>query len=193
MQLETDRTRIQPLDIHLLKGLQSYYLRNAAHLDQWEPERPVHFHSTDSWHKRFKIDKAEMKAGRSLKWVALEPDSDRVIGVCNFTQIFRGPFQSGTLGFSVDASRQGQGLMYEVTDRTLQFMFEKVGLHRIAATHMPTNRRSAQLLERLGFEQEGIAPAYLKIAGRWETHVLRAKLNPADLPVSQITSVTGSS
>lgn len=191
MQLETQRTRIRPLDAHLLRALQDYYLRNAPHLDPWEPARPPHFHHTDSWHKRYKIDKAEMKAGRSLKWVALQPADDRVIGVCNYTQIYRGPFQSGTLGFSIDADFQGQGLMYEIADRTLGFMFEQVGLHRIAATHMPSNQRSARLLERLGFMEEGLAPAYLKIAGRWEDHVLRAKINPAEVAAESMDKVAG--
>ena len=191
MQLETQRTRIRPLDPHVLTALQDYYLRNANHLDRWEPARPAHFHHADSWHKRYKIDKAEMKAGRSLKWVALQPAGDRVIGVCNYTQIYRGPFQSGTLGFSIDAECQGEGLMHEIADRTLRFMFEKVGLHRIAATHMPANHRSAKLLDRLGFAKEGLAPAYLKIAGRWEDHVLRAKINPADIAAESIDTLAG--
>ena len=191
MQLDTERTRLKVLDAHLLKGLQQYYLRNAHHLDRWEPARSAAFHHSDHWQKRYKIDKAEMKAGRSMKWVALDRSGDQVVGVCNFTQIARGPFQSGTLGFSVDAQHQGQGLMYEITDRALQFMFEEVGLHRIAATHMPSNHRSAKLLDRLGFQQEGIAPDYLKIAGRWETHVLRAKINPADLRVDTVDQMTG--
>jgi [ribosomal protein S5]-alanine N-acetyltransferase len=43
---------------------------------------------------------------------------------------------------------------------------------------MPANTRSARLLERLGFEREGMARAYLKIADKWEDHVLTARINP---------------
>ncbi len=39
--------------------------------------------------------------------------------------------------------------------------------------------RCAALLERLGFEREGYARDYLMINGRWEDHVLTARLNPA--------------
>ncbi|KFN17466.1 hypothetical protein JM66_20365 [Aeromonas bestiarum] len=38
--------------------------------------------------------------------------------------------------------------------------------------------RSGALLERLGFEREGLARDYLMINGRWEDHVLTARLNP---------------
>ncbi|MGL5537110.1 MAG: 30S ribosomal protein S5 alanine N-acetyltransferase, partial [Aeromonas veronii] len=35
------------------------------------------------------------------------------------------------------------------------------------------------LLERLGFEREGFARAYLMINGRWEDHILTSLINPA--------------
>lgn len=58
--------------------------------------------------------------------------------------------------------------------------FEQIGLHRIMANHLPRNVRSERLLASLGFEKEGYARAYLKIAGVWEDHVLRALTNPLD-------------
>ncbi|MEZ8447765.1 30S ribosomal protein S5 alanine N-acetyltransferase, partial [Vibrio splendidus] len=30
---------------------------------------------------------------------------------------------------------------------------------------------------KLGFEKEGVARKYLKIAGQWENHILTSKLN----------------
>ncbi len=46
------------------------------------------------------------------------------------------------------------------------------------ANHLPRNVRSERLLESLGFEKEGHARAYLKIAGVWEDHTLRSLINP---------------
>jgi len=42
---------------------------------------------------------------------------------------------------------------------------------------MPANVRSARLLARLGFVQDGIARRHLCINGRWEDHVLASCLN----------------
>ena len=47
------------------------------------------------------------------------------------------------------------------------------------ACYMPANQRSGALLERLGFEREGFARAYLMINGRWEDHILTSLINPA--------------
>ena len=45
------------------------------------------------------------------------------------------------------------------------------------ANYMPSNKRSGQLLDRLGFQKEGVAKSYLKIAGKWEDHVLTSLVN----------------
>jgi ribosomal-protein-alanine N-acetyltransferase len=47
------------------------------------------------------------------------------------------------------------------------------------ANYRPENLRSARLLARLGFIQEGYARDYLFIDGAWRDHVLTARLNPA--------------
>ena len=46
------------------------------------------------------------------------------------------------------------------------------------ASYIPDNKRSANLLSRLGFEIEGQARQYLRIDGRWQDHVLTALINP---------------
>ncbi len=60
----------------------------------------------------------------------------------------------------------------------IRYAFEDLRLHRIMANYVPHNQRSAHLLRRLGFVQEGYAKEYLKIAGRWQDHVLTALTNP---------------
>jgi len=41
---------------------------------------------------------------------------------------------------------------------------------------LPDNLASRRLLERCGFQYEGVAKAYLQIGGRWRDHVLYAAL-----------------
>lgn len=77
-----------------------------------------------------------------------------------------------------------EGKLRHAADRRLGagiiYMFREHELHRIMASHMPRNLRSAALLDRLGFEREGYARAYLRIDGRWEDMVLRALIQPGD-------------
>lgn len=102
----------------------------------------------------------------------------QLIGISNFTQMFRGPFQACYLGYKIDRDFEGQGLMYEALNKAIFYMFDVQNMHRIMANYMPTNERSEKLLMRLGFQKEGYAKNYLLINGKWEDHILTALTNP---------------
>jgi ribosomal-protein-alanine N-acetyltransferase len=69
--------------------------------------------------------------------------------------------------------------MREALQATIEYVFDVMRLHRVQANYVPENRRSAALLEHLGFVREGLARDYLFINGAWRDHVLTARLNPA--------------
>jgi ribosomal-protein-alanine N-acetyltransferase len=46
------------------------------------------------------------------------------------------------------------------------------------ANYLPENRRSARVLEKLGFRKEGEAKHYLYIDGKWRDHILTSLTNP---------------
>ena len=56
-------------------------------------------------------------------------------------------------------------------------MFEEIKIHRIEANIMPINIVSIKVIEKLGFENEGLAKKYLKVNGIWEDHFHYVKLN----------------
>jgi [ribosomal protein S5]-alanine N-acetyltransferase len=58
----------------------------------------------------------------------------------------------------------------------MRHCFNDMGLHRLEAACLPSNQASIALLKRSGFEQEGYAKSYLKIAGVWQDHLLFARL-----------------
>jgi [ribosomal protein S5]-alanine N-acetyltransferase len=86
----------------------------------------------------------------------------------------RGIGQYCTIGYSLDERWQGQGLMTEALGATLEYAFDQLRLHRIEANYLPHNRRSASLLQRLGFVVEGYSREYLFISGEWQDHVRSA-------------------
>ncbi|MEJ2036249.1 MAG: GNAT family N-acetyltransferase [Maritimibacter sp.] len=182
--LTTPRTRItvaRPADA---PALARYYARNAAHLAPWEPKRPGGYHDEARWRERLEDMGEDIAEGFALPFVARLPEvPDEIFAVCNLSAIARGPFQACAMGYSIDAGHEGQGLMREVVGAVVGYALGPLGLNRVMASHLPENTRSAALLAKLGFEREGMARRYLKIAGEWRDHVLNSKLAPesADL------------
>jgi len=58
----------------------------------------------------------------------------------------------------------------------VRFAFDELKLHRVEAACMPNNLASIRVLERNGFQREGLARRYLKINGVWQDHLLYATL-----------------
>ena len=93
-----------------------------------------------------------------------------LLGVFNFSEIVRGAFESGYLGYYAFAPYAGQGYMSEGLLLALGLAFDKLKLHRIEANVQPANRPSVSLVRRAGFTREGFSRRYVKIGGRWRDH-----------------------
>ncbi len=69
--------------------------------------------------------------------------------------------------------------MRESLQAAIDYVFVTLKFHRIEANVIPTNTRSRGLLKRLGFQEIGVAPHYLRINKQWQEHVLTALINPS--------------
>lgn len=97
-------------------------------------------------------------------------DGDSLAGVINISEIVRGSFCSGYLGYYAFAPHAGRGYMRAGLAEVLRLAFREYRLHRLEANIQPENHRSIALVRSLGFRCEGYSPGYLKIAGRWRDH-----------------------
>ncbi len=160
------------------EALSAFYQRNDEHLRAWEPLREEGFHAVDAWRERLRAREVEQEEGRSAYFVSVDVDSREIIATCALTNIVMGPFRACNIGYAIDAGHEGRGLMRQLCEHVIAYAFDELELNRIMANYMPRNRRSAALLEKLGFRQEGRAEKYLFINGEWEDHLLTSLLHP---------------
>jgi [ribosomal protein S5]-alanine N-acetyltransferase len=160
---------------------QAFDERNASHLS---PSRSIIGEPKTDHKTQLMQWEQEFKEGRSIRFLLFLKDrfEDEIIGFCNFSQIFRGSFQACYLGYHIDGRFEGKGLMSEAVKKAIAYMFEQQKIHRIMANYVPSNKRSARLLEKLGFVIEGYAKKYLLINSQWEDHVLTSLTNENWLP-----------
>ena len=93
-----------------------------------------------------------------------------LVGVVNLSEIVYGCFRSAYLGYYSFVPHAGRGLMSAGLAKVVTHAFHVMKLHRLEANIQPGNRRSKELVKRLGFRREGLSPRYLKINGRWRDH-----------------------
>jgi [ribosomal protein S5]-alanine N-acetyltransferase len=156
-----------------------FYAENGEFLKPWEPLRPPGFGSEAFWTARLATAREEYQRRRAIRFFLFERDPDNeVSGTVSFTRFVGEPFHACNLGYSLARRAEGTGRMREALETAIAHVFEVHGVHRIQANYMPHNRRSGNLLRRLGFSVEGYARDYLRIDGRWEDHVLTSLTNP---------------
>jgi len=178
--LQTVRTLIRLPEPSDAAKLLRFRVDNRAHLAPWEPLREGSYYTLEHCAQAITDGQEAARHDRRYPFVVFSPDGKEVLASFTLANVVRGPFQACLLGYGVSASQQGRGLMHEVLEAGLAWAFDELDLHRVMANYLPRNERSGRLLERLGFEREGYAREYLQIAGRWEDHVLTAKIRRAD-------------
>lgn len=97
---------------------------------------------------------------------------EMLAGGLTISNIRRRAAQYANLGYWMGQSFAGRGLMTEAVSLVLPFFFDQLGLHRLHAAFLPHNIASRRVLEKNGFREEGFAPNYLQIDGKWADHVL---------------------
>lgn len=174
----TERTDVHLLVTDLAEAFQHYLLNNRSHLAPFEPLRNDDYFKLENISSRIINSLNDYEHNKCLNLVFTLKNESKIIGSINFTNFIFGVFEACYLGFSLDHAYQGKGLMHEALTKSISYVHEKYGMHRIMANHLPDNMRSSKTLESLGFVKEGYAQSYLKINGVWQDHVLNSLVFP---------------
>lgn len=118
----------------------------------------------------FALYLARMSRPENAAFLVCHRDDGALAGVVNITNIVRGVFCSGYLGYYAFAGHERQGLMCEGLLAVTRHAFTRLRLHRLEANIQPGNVASIALVRSCGFAKEGYSPRYLKISGRWRDH-----------------------
>ena len=145
--------------------------RDRDCLAPFEPIRPDAFFTADGQGDAIKALLEGHAAGRTVPMVVLD-DAGDVVGQVALNSIIRGAFQSASIAYWIAQDRAGQGLATAAVRELVELAFGELRLHRVQAEVLPHNRASLRVLEKTGFVQYGLAPAYLHLAGRWQEHAL---------------------
>lgn len=162
---------VQPDDVPAYRAAVQ---QSAARISVWNPVNPDdigwHLERQSEDHRTFLIHAADPHG------------SHGIVGKVNVTNVVRGRFQSGVLGYDSYDPYVGKGLFSEGLRQIINLAFtptpQGMGLHRLEANVRPGNSNSAGLLRSLGFRREGVVRDMLWLpsadGASWRDHVMHA-------------------
>ena len=149
---------------------------SRAHLTPWEPTWAPDDLSRNMYRRRLRADAKDVRDDTSYPYFIFEGSAGILVGGITLSNVRRGSAQTASLGYWMGAPHAGLGYMRDAVATLLPVAFGGMRLHRIEAATMLNNAASIRVLELSSFEREGLARAYLKINGRWEDHLLYARV-----------------
>lgn len=151
-------------------------VRNRTSHQRYEPLREDDFFTLDSQRELImqRVQDAANDRGYAFGIYLLE---GTLIGQVNLSNIVRGAGQFADIGYFMDQAHQGAGYMTAAVRLALGYAFRALRLNRVQAAVLLDNTASRRVLEKNGFQAEGIARRYIQINGMWQDHQIYAILS----------------
>ena len=176
VEIRTERLLLRLPRMRDFEAWETVRREGADFLLPWEPVRARGYIGRKAFRHRVYWSARSFRDDRAMPLFVYKADSGRFIGAITLDNIRRGPAMMANLGYWIGPDHARQGYMSEAVNGLVDYAFSALNLSRIEAACLPENAPSRGLLEKCGFKYEGVAQAYLQIAGRWQTHVLYARL-----------------
>lgn len=147
-----------PDHAHLL-----YAWRQEPVARRFNPFDPV---DVDTLATRLQRNCGDLSLRRSSKhrWMAMEGAT--CVGTVSLQPAWR--MQYAEIGYQIGEAHHGRGVGTRVVRALVDMAFAETDLHRVFATIHQYNTASIRIVQRLGFQQEGLLREHYYIAG---THV----------------------
>jgi ribosomal-protein-alanine N-acetyltransferase len=143
-------------------------------LEPWEPRWSPDELDRSAWRKRLRHYREDFAAGIAVAFFIFGNGDGKLIGGITLGNIRHGVAQTGQIGYWIGERYAGHGYMLDAIRLVIPYAFNTLRLHRIEAACIPDNVRSTRVLEKAGFQREGLLRSYLRINGSWQDHYLYA-------------------
>lgn len=156
--------------------LAELYNANRQFLAPYTPLVDDLFYTVEGQRQRIDVARRRARADASYSFgIELE---GALVGTLTISDVIRSGFQSAHLGYWVARPVNGRGVATAAVAAAVDMGFAKLGLHRLQAATLVDNHASQRVLAKNSFERIGLSRHYLSIAGRWQDHILFARVAP---------------
>lgn len=169
---ETERLTLRVLQEDMAQQVLDFYLENKAVFEAREPDRQPNFYTTEYQATLLRAEfQLAMNRNAVRFWIFEKNCPAKIIGTVSFQNIIRSVYQTCQIGYKLGVNYWHRGYAQEAIARALSVVLTELKLHRVEALVLPDNLASIRLLERLGFEWEGICRSCIYLHSGWADHI----------------------
>src|SRR5262245_40869767 len=168
--LHTARLMLRPPAMNDYAAWAALRTESREHLVPWEPQWARDELSRSAFRRRLRQFQRDIREDQGYPFFIFHEHSGALLGGLTLCNVRRGITQAAALGYWLGRRHLGQGFMTEAVCAIAAFVFDDLKLHRLEAACLMHNRPSIAVLERSGFQREGLARRYLNINGNWQDH-----------------------
>lgn len=169
--LETERLELRILNEMYAQEVLRFLETNKTEFEPFEAPKPVGFYTLSYQKESLQAEnKAFLQKKYARYYVFAKNLPDRVIGTVSFSNFMPFPYNSTVIGYKFDPAFQHKGYATESITAACRMLFTQDELHRVEAYVLPDNFPSLHLLERIGFEFEGMSRSIINIHGKYRDH-----------------------
>jgi len=97
---------------------------------------------------------------QGMRWGIVEKDSNHLIGTIGLNNLILSGKRT-EIGYDLLPTYWGKGIMSEAINEVITYCFQTLLLFRIGAVIFPKNIASSKVIEKFGFQKEGILRGYI--------------------------------
>ena len=167
----TERLVLTVADESMAPLVLDYLSRNRTEFERWERGLGDQCYTVEYQQKALAAEqKLFIRSSGVRYYLFLKDRPDFIIGNISFSYLTEDAGHRCTIGYRTDAEYRGQGYAYEAAAFLIPLIHESYGVKRIEADILEENEPSLRLIEKLGFEFEGIARCSHTVAGVERDH-----------------------
>ncbi len=178
VELRTKNLILKELDSESAMDVLNFYKLNENHFNTWEPDRAKSFYTLNFHQANLAFESNHIQENKMLRlWIFHKDFPDIIIGTICFDNFMKGAMMSCSLSYKTDRFNCNKGVMTTALTASIDYIFKTHNFHRIEALVHPDNAPSIHILEKLGFEFEGVAKESALLRGVWQDHLRYALIN----------------
>ena len=172
LEYKFDNISLRILDKQYASMILAFCNRNKEIFEHYEIDKPLNFYTLAFQEKLVEAEYNGFLHGTYVRFYMFDNNiSNKIIGTISFSDMKRNAFFSCQIGYKIDSNYVNQGYGFKMLSNSIRIMESECHMHRIGAYILPGNMPSIKLVEKVGFELEGIAKSYVLMNNKWTDHL----------------------